>query len=44
MLYETPDILHIMGNNSKNKWARAVHIYTPPLKMKTYSESVLKRA
>lgn len=44
MLYETPDIVHVMGNHSKEKWARAVHIYTPPLKMKTYRESELRRA
>ena len=43
MLYETPDIIHIMGNNSKTKRAQALHIYTPPLKMKVYSDSELKR-
>lgn len=43
MLFETPDIVHIMGNNSKIKRALALHVYTPPLKMKVYSDSELKR-
>ena len=42
MLFETTDIIHIMGNNSKAKVARALHVYMPPLKMKTYQDSVLK--
>lgn len=43
MLFETPDVIHIMGNNSTMKRARAVHVYTPPLKMKVYADSELKR-
>jgi quercetin dioxygenase-like cupin family protein len=43
MLFETPDIVHIMGNQSQTKRALAIHIYTPPLKMKTYTDAALKR-
>ena len=42
ILSETSDIIHIMGNHSKSKAARALHVYMPPLKMKTYPDSVLK--
>ena len=43
ILFETPDIIHIMGNNSETERALAVHIYTPPLTMKIYADSELKR-
>lgn len=33
---ETPDIIHLMGNASKDEGAITLHVYTPRLKMKTY--------
>lgn len=37
-IVETPDLIHVMGNNSKTAPAQTLHIYTPPLKMKFYSK------
>jgi len=35
---ETPDLIHIMGNSSRTKVAQTLHVYTPPLEMKTYNQ------
>ena len=35
---ETPDIIHIMGNESKQEPAITIHCYMPPLKMNVYDE------
>jgi predicted metal-dependent enzyme (double-stranded beta helix superfamily) len=37
-MVETPDLIHIMGNNSRTKSAQTLHIYTPPLQMQYYDE------
>ncbi len=42
-IVETPDLIHIMGNLSKTKPAQTLHIYTPPLKMKTYDQLKAKK-
>ena len=42
-LVETPDLIHIMGNASQTKSAQALHIYTPPLKMKVFEDHELKK-
>lgn len=41
-LKETPDIIHIMGNTSKAKIAKTIHMYSPPLKMTAYKKEVLR--
>lgn len=41
MMFEAPDIIHIMGNVSKTKHAMAIHAYMPPLKMKKYEDEEL---
>ncbi len=33
---ETPEIIHLMGNASKQKGAVTLHVYTPRLRMRTY--------
>jgi len=36
--FETPDMIHIMGNASKEVEAQTLHMYTPKLKMNRYPE------
>lgn len=36
VIEETPDIIHVMGNISKDEPAKTVHIYAPHLKMTDY--------
>lgn len=38
---ETPDIIHIMGNSSKTRIAKTIHIYSPPIKMTAYEKATL---
>jgi hypothetical protein len=42
-IVETPALLHVMGNSSQKRTARALHIYTPPVKMRYYEDKVLKK-
>lgn len=41
-LIETPNIIHIMGNDSKTESAETVHVYTPKLVMKYYPLKLFK--
>ena len=41
-LMETPDIIHIMGNESKTEPAETIHVYTPKLVMKNYPLRLFK--
>ena len=43
IFFETPDIIHKMGNASRTKTAKTIHIYTPKLKMTIYQDSQLKK-
>ncbi len=43
IFFETPDIIHKMGNASNVKTAKTIHIYTPKLKMMVYADSQLKK-
>jgi len=36
--FETPQMIHIMGNASKEGEAKTLHMYTPKLKMNRYPE------
>lgn len=38
VFFETPDMIHVMGNSSTSVEAKTLHMYTPPLKMKRYPE------
>ncbi len=42
ILFETPDVIHIMGNPSKKKAAETIHIYSPRLAMTYYKKEDLK--
>ncbi len=42
LMFETPDVIHIMGNSSKKKAAETIHIYSPRLVMTYYKEEDLK--
>ena len=42
VLFETPDVIHIMGNPSKKKAAETIHIYSPRLKMAYYKKTELR--
>lgn len=41
VILETPDIIHQMGNTSKEAPAKTLHFYLPPLKMTDYTEEDL---
>ncbi len=41
-LMETPDIIHIMGNDSKTEPVETLHVYTPKLVMKYYPLRIFK--
>jgi len=41
VIEETPDIIHVMGNASKDEPAKTVHVYTPHLKMTDYASGEL---
>ena len=40
---ESPKLIHCVWNPSKTKPARSVHVYTPLLRMKEFTEEELKR-
>jgi len=42
IILENPELIHIMGNNSKTSIAQTLHVYTPPLTMKVYTDKELK--
>ncbi|TSC89726.1 MAG: hypothetical protein G01um10143_216 [Parcubacteria group bacterium Gr01-1014_3] len=42
VMIETPDLIHIMGNDSKTEIAETLHVYTPKLVMKYYSLAMFK--
>ncbi len=43
IIFETPDVIHIVGNASKKNIAETIHIYSPRLKMAFYKKKDLKR-
>jgi|GEM_PF-2414013 len=42
IILETPDIIHQMGNTSRDGRAATIHFYSPPLKMTDYQPEDLK--
>ncbi len=42
VVVETPDTIHIMGNDSKTEFAETLHVYTPKLVMKYYPLRMFK--